>query len=350
MTVRNATTYLSRAAVTLPPMNSIELVRTLLSEGIQVGEPVSAGRLTLFLLIHGLPPGDHLLYQDAHTRGLVRIEETSESGTVGELKVTNLGTQPVLLLEGEVLLGMKQTRVLNISILVPGLAILAVPVSCVEMSRWHRVSDAALGKDRLNLSPRVRRAKTGSVMRSARMTGRYASDQSAVWDGVAEVIAEHDVSAPTGTYAELARQKADDILGRVRDLRPVEGQAGVLACAGSSPLCLDLFDGPSTLTAVWNGLVGSYLTDASATTKPARTTSGTAARWLRQLAAGDLTSTPSVGLGEVITCIGAKETSQLSSTKASCSTWPPSPEPPREPGQPSCRLRGGGDDRLVSGR
>jgi len=42
-------------------------------------------------------------------------------------------------------------------------------------------------------------AKTLSAMRSTRATGRYVSDQAAVWDGVAGVLAEHRVSALTGS-------------------------------------------------------------------------------------------------------------------------------------------------------
>lgn len=38
-------------------------------------------------------------YPEAHAQSLITIEETSEAGTVGELKVTNRGTQAVLLLE-----------------------------------------------------------------------------------------------------------------------------------------------------------------------------------------------------------------------------------------------------------
>ncbi len=290
-------------------MNSIRLVQDLVSEGISVGERVAAGALTLFPLNHHLPAGDHLLFQEAHQRGLVTIDEASEAGAVGELKVTNRGTQPVLLLEGEVLLGMKQTRVLNATILVPGLAVLVVPVSCVEVGRWHRVSGARSGRDRLNLSPRVRGAKSASVLRSARATGRYVADQRAVWDGVAGVLAEHRVSAPTGSYSDIASSKAADILDRMRDLRPTSDQAGVLVYAGGRPTCLDVFDSASTLGAVWEALIGSYAADVEfdglggrggAGRRPTRTL---AARWLSGLAQGDLATTRPVGLGETVTCI-----------------------------------------------
>ncbi len=290
-------------------MNSIQLFKALVSEGITVGTGRTAGPLTLFPLSHGLPAGDHLLYQDAHSRGLITIEETSEAGTVGELKVTNRGTQAVLLLEGEVLLGMKQTRVLNASILVPGLAVLVVPVSCVEVGRWRRTSPTAMGKDSLNLSPRVRGAKTASVMRSARATGRYLSDQAAVWDGVAVVLAEQNVSAPTGSYADIARDRGADILGRIGDLRPDDGQSGVLAYVDGRATCLDLFDGPATLGAVWEALIGSYAADADfgagdrGSSKAKAPTRTAARQWLHGLSAGDLASAPSIGIGDSVTCM-----------------------------------------------
>lgn len=290
-------------------MNSIQLFKDLVSGGITVGAGRTAGPMTLFPLSHGLPPGDHLLYQDAHSRGLVTIEETSETGTVGELKVSNRGTQAVLLLEGEVLLGMKQTRVLNASILVPGLAVLTVPVSCVEVGRWHQVSPAAMGKDSLNLSPRIRSAKTASVTRSARASGRYTSDQAAVWDGVAGVLAEHQVSAPTGSYSDITRERGADILGRIRDLHPGDGQAGILAYVGGRATCLDLFDGPGTLGAVWEALIGSYAADAEfgagepGGSKAKKPTRGAARRWLQGLSTGDLASAPSIGIGDSVTCM-----------------------------------------------
>jgi hypothetical protein len=214
------------------------------------------------------------------------------------------------LLEGEVLLGMKQTRVLNISILVPGLAMLMVPVSCVEMGRWHRVSDAALGKDRLNLSPKVRRAKTGSVMRSARITGRFASDQSAVWAGVASVLNEADVDSPTESYVDYIDERADSILAQFKSIRPADGQAGVLAFVGPAPICMDVFDKPATLSDLWEGLIGSYATDVAPrlyenlVIDPAKLTD--ASKWLRGLGKSDFAASGTVGLGETITCIGPK--------------------------------------------
>ena len=77
---------------------------------------------------------------DALALGTVQIGETSEAGRVPELRVLNHGDRAVFLLDGEELIGAKQNRVLNLSILVPPHSESTIPVSCVESGRWSRRS------------------------------------------------------------------------------------------------------------------------------------------------------------------------------------------------------------------
>ena len=67
----------------------------------------------------------------------VHIEEISEQGSVPEILFENSDDVPVLLLDGQELIGAKQHRILNLTILVPARSTLAIPVSCVEGGRWH---------------------------------------------------------------------------------------------------------------------------------------------------------------------------------------------------------------------
>ena len=122
----------------------------------------------------------------------------------------------MLLLEGEVPLRMKQTRVLDISALVPGLVAVTVPVACVEGRRWHHVSRAALGRDFANLPPRVRRTRAASVLRSAQATARYVLNLAEVWKRVQAVAAHHVVSAPMGSYVDTAQERGEEILSADR--------------------------------------------------------------------------------------------------------------------------------------
>ena len=83
---------------------------------------------------------DYAVLDDALARGWIEITESGEAGHVPELSVVNRGSIAVLLLDGEELLGAKQNRVLNLTILVPPQQISIIPVSCVESGRWRHVS------------------------------------------------------------------------------------------------------------------------------------------------------------------------------------------------------------------
>ena len=73
-------------------------------------------------------------------RMIAGLEEVSEGGSVPQLLVENRGNNRVLFLEGEELVGAKQNRILNTSILVPAKSKIKVPVSCVEQGRWRYTS------------------------------------------------------------------------------------------------------------------------------------------------------------------------------------------------------------------
>jgi len=71
-----------------------------------------------------------------HRGGWARITEVSDEGQVPELKIVAKGDKAVLLVDGEELVGAKQNRVLNLTILVPAPSTTTIPVSCVESGRW----------------------------------------------------------------------------------------------------------------------------------------------------------------------------------------------------------------------
>src|SRR4030095_6171078 len=63
--------------------------------------------------------------------GTLQITEVTESGHVPEINVLNQGQRPVLIIDGEELVGAKQNRTVNLSILIPPAANLIVLVTCV---------------------------------------------------------------------------------------------------------------------------------------------------------------------------------------------------------------------------
>ena len=111
-------------------------------DAFQLGEPVEhRGILITPLFPRRDPVAAYVTLDEALPRGL-RITETSDAGSVPELLVENATDSDVLLYDGEELVGAKQNRILNVSVLVGAGAKLPIPVSCVEQGRWSRQSDS----------------------------------------------------------------------------------------------------------------------------------------------------------------------------------------------------------------
>src|SRR5437762_2180611 len=75
---------------------------------------------------------EYLTLKEALAANSVTLSEVSHGGHVPQLKVVNAGASPVLLLDGEELLGARQNRVLNTSILLKQSSETIIPVSCTE--------------------------------------------------------------------------------------------------------------------------------------------------------------------------------------------------------------------------
>jgi hypothetical protein len=102
---------------------------------ILTGEPVTHGALAVIpLLAPNLDDPDWLTLEEAGEGA--RITEVSEAGSVPFLRVANGADEPLLLLDGEELIGAKQNRILNTTVLVGAHTEVTIPVSCVEQGRW----------------------------------------------------------------------------------------------------------------------------------------------------------------------------------------------------------------------
>ena len=83
-----------------------------------MGTPATFGNLTMLPLTNAVhAPREYLLLDEALEQGLVTVREISESGSVPDLAFENSAGHPVLLIDGEELVGAKQNRVLNLSVL-----------------------------------------------------------------------------------------------------------------------------------------------------------------------------------------------------------------------------------------
>src|SRR5260370_19582317 len=110
---------------------------------IDIGRSSEFRNLILFPLMRrnaAVQPLDYLLLEDGIAQGKVRVTELHAGGSVPELRLENNADLPVLLVDGEGLVGGKQNRVLNLTILAAAQHTTVIPVSCVEAGRWKMES------------------------------------------------------------------------------------------------------------------------------------------------------------------------------------------------------------------
>ena len=147
---------------------------------LHVGEPIQHESLSIFPLFSEAGGAiDYQLSDEAIANESLLIQEITEGGSVPDLLVENKGDSLVLFLEGEELVGAKQNRILNTSVLVAAHSKLKIPVSCVEQGRW-RYSSRFFGSSGSHSPSKLRRALKASVSKSVRENRGHSSDQGQV--------------------------------------------------------------------------------------------------------------------------------------------------------------------------
>ncbi|MFZ1103499.1 MAG: DUF6569 family protein [Hyphomicrobiaceae bacterium] len=272
-----------------------------LLDKVSLGTPSAYRNLTLtpILLKDGpLSSVEPLSAEEALAAGTLRVSEVSAEGHVPELRVSNSGEAPVLILDGEELVGAKQNRIVNVTILVPPHSEIVIPVSCIEAGRWgySRPGFAAAGRV---LNPEIRSRKAEAVTRNLKEKRMRFSDQHAVWDGVDKMLYALGAASPTRALSDGFEERVNAISDYVAAFELQPGQVGVLYRIGGVLAGLDLF--ASERTFAWafaklargsalQALAGGYEKDSRPSLdEPA---------FLRSALTAPADRFPAVGLGE----------------------------------------------------
>jgi hypothetical protein len=266
---------------------------------IQLGEPVEHRGVVVAPLFPRLKPrAEYLTLEEALSLGF-HVAEVDAAGSVPELAVTNPLDANVLLYDGEELLGAKQNRILNVTVLVAAQSETRIPVSCVEEGRW-RTRSSHFGAARHAAYPELRRRKAERL--SAAPLERGAA-QGEVWQALAEKAGRLGVHSPTGAQADVFSMYEHD-LGLMRSAFPLQpGQSGAALVVGEE-VCLDYVSRPEAFARLYPKLLEGYLLDAleKADSPPA----GDLDAFLAAVAEGALSRRPSAGVGDDIRLRGER--------------------------------------------
>jgi hypothetical protein len=259
----------------------------------QLGDPMELrGVVVTPLFPRRDPIAAYLTLDEALPRGF-RVAEVGEAGSVPELLVENPLGGDVLLYDGEELLGAKQNRILNVSVLVGAGSKLPIPVSCVEQGRWARVGES-FGAAPQAAQPRLRRRKAAALMVEPLARGRAQAD---VWDEVALAASRLHVGSPTRANADAFRAHLPSLAQREPAFPLQPGQCGaVLALDGD--LCLDAVSRPEAFARLWPKLRAGYLLDALDRLDRPAAVEGALAAFAAAVSTATATRRPSAGRGD----------------------------------------------------
>jgi hypothetical protein len=230
--------------------------------GLKLGRKQCYKNLTVFALLSDYDADcDYLTLDEALTDDLIDVVEKDEGGSVPELKVVNRSGRMVLILDGEELVGAKQNRIVNTTILIAGKTTTVIPVSCVEQGRWSYKSDKFYSEKRL-MSSKLRSKKADQVKYSLKNSGNFSSDQSAIWDDVSELAFDLDAESPSMAMSEIYRKEAPSIQKYVEHFDLTDSQVGAVFLINGKVAGMDCFGKPETFSKVFKKLVESYALDA----------------------------------------------------------------------------------------
>jgi hypothetical protein len=264
---------------------------------VTVGEGKVFKNLTVFPLAGAeSAPLDYLTLGRALELGVARVVEVSTGGRVPELRFENTADLPVLILDGEELVGAKQNRTVNLTMLVPAGTTIDIPVTCVEAGRWSYASREFEASDHVHFA-RGRAQKAASVSCSmSDGAGRHA-DQSQVWAEISAKSRRMAATSATQAMAAIFDRHRSSVEDYVAALTPAEEQTGAIFAIGPEVVGLDFFDRSSTLVATLPKLVRSYAIDALETPVTEGCDQERASVFLRTLGGAPVESFPAVGLG-----------------------------------------------------
>ncbi len=278
----------------------------------KLADPQTHKALTLHPLVDAKPRQlPFQLLRDALEAGTMTVGEVG-SGTVPGLSVENRGASAVLVLDGEQLIGARQNRMTNRTVLLAAQSTTVIPVSCMEQGRWNFDSPWFHHGDHCSPATLRRVARrTEAAYASAHLAASpevLAEAQGRVWDEISDYASKIRRRSRTGALNELYGFKALDIEEWSRHFPWVDDQIGLLVFMGDQPLGMDLIGCHRLYARLHKRLVSGYVMDAitiRGVRSPERADPELAGGFMERVRSARRTEAPTVGCGTYRVLTGA---------------------------------------------
>ena len=198
---------------------------------------------------------------EALAKGLVEVTEVSDGGSVPQLNVTNSSLRDVIIYDGQQLIGAKQNRTVNLTVVVGANSTLPIPVSCVEQRRWHYTSPSFASSSQFAY-PSLRRTTHSEVTRSKETLGSSDANQSRVWQDISAKSARMDVFSDSMAMSDIYESHAPDLAAMNQAFPVEEKQVGYMAFIKGGFAGCDLFGSTDVCRGQMAKLLRGYYLDS----------------------------------------------------------------------------------------
>ena len=189
--------------------------------------------------------------------------ELEGGASVTDLLVTNTATDPLLVYEGQEVLGAQQNRTFDCSILIgPGMKVRA-PVTCVERGRWDgsRATEEFVESPQ-TADPSLRHTKRYAANAASAAGLEARADQGEVREQDDARIERFAAPSPSDSMHEVYETRR----GRLNELsdavQHVPGQLGAVAAVSGLPVVCDLVSRPDVFATLLPRLAQGYALEA----------------------------------------------------------------------------------------
>lgn len=177
----------------------------------------------------------------AIAKKLISVSEISTMGSVNNIKLTNQSNFYIFFMDGDILIGAKQNRVLNTSVFVKPHSTINIPVSCVEQGRWSS-SSSEFTQSKFIYPDIMRLKKIESVTLNLRRGHGHFANQNKVWDEVSFLASRFDSFSNTQNLEEILeknQEKFDSYIDKI----PLNKEAnGIAIFSDNYPISIDIFN------------------------------------------------------------------------------------------------------------
>ena len=202
-----------------------------------VSEPVEKNNITTFFLSSIEKNNNkYLSFSEAIAKNQVQISEVNKEGLLTKLSVSNKSSDNIIILNGELIIGtqIRQDRIVDSTVLIPGHATVLINTFCGEQYRWSpRLSNKISTSESLYFS-------SGRANNAADINNKLRK-QCRIWSEISEKISDFNVKSFTNSVDQIYKKKKVNVEEIVNFFKIPSEAVGVALGINHQLVNIDIF-------------------------------------------------------------------------------------------------------------